>query len=81
MRAARSGLSRQWGVVARNSFRVNGIAGCLVFRGVQQVFAHNRNEINAFAAELVFRDVPGKFLQWGWKEYKRRSQNRPVNAA
>jgi len=33
---------------------------------VQQVFTHNRNEINAFAAELVFRDVPGEFLQWGW---------------
>jgi hypothetical protein len=29
---------------------------------MQQVFAHNRNEINAFAAELVFRDVPGEFL-------------------
>jgi hypothetical protein len=33
---------------------------------VQQVFAHNRNEISAFAAELVFREVPGEFLQWGW---------------
>ena len=32
---------------------------------MHQVFAHNRNEINAFAAELVFRDVPGEFLQWG----------------
>ena len=33
---------------------------------MHQVFAHNRNEINAFAAELVFRDVPGEFLQRGW---------------
>jgi hypothetical protein len=33
---------------------------------VQQVFAHNRNEISAFAAELVFCEVPGEFLQWGW---------------
>lgn len=32
---------------------------------MHQVFAHNRNEINAFAAELVFRQVPGEFLQWG----------------
>jgi hypothetical protein len=29
---------------------------------VQQVFTHNHNEINAFAAELVFRDIPGEFL-------------------
>ena len=33
---------------------------------MHQVFAHNRNEINAFAAELVFRQVPREFLQWGW---------------
>jgi hypothetical protein len=33
---------------------------------MQQVFAHNRNEISTFAAELVFRDVPGEFLQFGW---------------
>ncbi|MFN9541741.1 MAG: hypothetical protein ACK59B_00940, partial [Alphaproteobacteria bacterium] len=33
---------------------------------MQQVFAHNRNEISAFAAELVFCEVPGEFLQWGW---------------
>ena len=32
---------------------------------MQQVFAHNRNEISAFAAELVFCEVPGEFLQWG----------------
>ena len=32
---------------------------------MQQVFTHNHNEINAFGAELVFRDVPGEFLQWG----------------
>jgi len=62
MRANPTGLSRQWRVVAWNPFGINGIAGGLVFRGAQQVFAHNRNEINAFAAELVFRDVPGEFL-------------------
>ena len=65
MSAARTGLSRQSGVVAWNPFRINGIARRLVFRGAQQVFTHNRNKINAFGAELVFRDVPGEFIQWG----------------
>jgi len=59
MRATRSGLSRRSGAVAGNPCRINGIAGGLVFRGAEEQYAHNRNEINAFAAELVFRDVPG----------------------
>ena len=32
----------------------------LVLRGTQQECAHNPNEISAFHAELVLRDVPGK---------------------
>ena len=35
----------------------------LVFRCIEQEYAHNRNEINAFAAELVFREVPGELVQ------------------
>src|ERR1017187_5434835 len=32
----------------------------LVLRGTQQECAHNPNEISAFHAELVLRDIPGK---------------------
>ena len=35
----------------------------LVFRQAHQECAHNAKEISAFAAELVFRDVPGKSVQ------------------
>ena len=66
MGAGGTSLWRRGRVVAGNSLRVNGIAGRLVFRGAEQVFTHKRNEISAFAAELVFCDVPGEFLQWGW---------------
>ncbi len=31
----------------------------LIFRGAQQEYAHNPNEISSFAPELVFREVPG----------------------
>lgn len=33
---------------------------------MQQVFTHNRFGLNGFAAELVFRYIPGKFLSWDW---------------
>jgi len=35
----------------------------LVFRGAYQECAHNSKEISSFAAELVFRHVPGKSVQ------------------
>ena len=37
----------------------------LVFRRAHQECAHNSQEISGFAAELVFREVPGKLVQWG----------------
>jgi hypothetical protein len=36
----------------------------LVFRGAYQECAHNSKKISRFAAELVFRDIPGKSVQW-----------------
>jgi len=35
----------------------------LVFRGAHQECTHNAKEISRFAADLVFRDVPGKSVQ------------------
>jgi hypothetical protein len=35
----------------------------LVFRGAHQECAHNSEKISRFAADLVFRDVPGKSVQ------------------
>jgi hypothetical protein len=35
----------------------------LVFRGVHQECPHSPQEISGFAAELVFRDIPGKSVQ------------------
>src|SRR5215831_2337118 len=36
----------------------------LVFRRTHYECAHNPKEISGFAAELVFRHVPGKSVQW-----------------
>jgi hypothetical protein len=35
----------------------------LVFRGAYQECAHNAQEISGLAAELVFREIPGKAVQ------------------
>jgi hypothetical protein len=58
-----SGLLCWGGGVAGNPFPVNGIAGGLVFRGVEEECTHNPNKISAFAAELVFREIPGESAQ------------------
>jgi hypothetical protein len=42
--------------------QINHIGVELIFRGAQQKCAHNSNKISAFASELVFRQVPGKFV-------------------
>lgn len=63
MRRTGSGLFRRTGVVARICRCINQIAAGLVFRGVSRECAHNRNEISAFAAELVFREIPGELVQ------------------
>ena len=39
------------------------MSGDLVFRGAEHKCTHNPNEISAFGAELVFREIPGKFGQ------------------
>ncbi len=37
----------------------------LVFREPDQECRQNRNEISALGSELVFRELPGKLVQWG----------------
>lgn len=65
----RTGLFRSGGKCAGKPFRISEIRLELVFRGLHQECAHNRNEISALALELVFRDVPGKLVQrWGRAE-------------
>jgi hypothetical protein len=59
MAQARTGLLRRREESAGKSCRVNEIGGPLVFREADDQCAHNRNEISALGAELVFRDVPG----------------------
>jgi hypothetical protein len=39
----------------------------LVFRGAHQECTHNCNEIRAFLAELVFRQIPRKSAQRSWQ--------------
>ncbi len=37
----------------------------LVFRGAQDECAYNPNKISSFAPELVFRQIPGKWVERG----------------
>ncbi len=46
-----------------NSLRLKQMQTDLVFRGTHQKCAHNAKEISNFAAQLVFRHVPGKSVQ------------------
>ena len=56
-------LFRQRGKCAAKRIGINRIARYLVFRGAQEKSTHKPNEISSFAAELVFRHVPGKLVQ------------------
>lgn len=65
-----TGLFRPGGNCGGKPFRISQIRPELVFRGLQEKYAHNRNEINALTLELVFRQVPGKSGQgWGSTEW------------
>jgi hypothetical protein len=69
MRGFWSGLFRGGGKCAGKPFRISEIRLELVFRGFQEKYASNRNEINTLALELVFRQIPGKLAQgWGRAE-------------
>ena len=69
MRRLRTGLSRRGGKCAGKRLGISRIRFGLVFRGLDEKCAHNRNEISALAGELVFRQVPGKSVQgWGRAE-------------
>jgi hypothetical protein len=59
-----TGLSRRKGKCAWKRFGINEIERDLVFRGAQDKCACNPNEISALGSELVFRDDPGKSVQW-----------------
>ena len=43
---------------------VCGVPG-LVFRGAEEEYVHNGNEISVFASELFFCEVPGELMQRG----------------
>ena len=58
-------LLRRSGKCAAKLIGINRIDRYLVFRDAQEKSAHKPNEISAFAAELVFRHVPGKLVQRG----------------
>jgi len=60
-----TGLFRRGGKCAEKPFQISQIRLELVFRGLQEKYARNRNEINTLALELVFRQIPGKSAQ-GW---------------
>ncbi len=62
MRRLGSGLFRRWRKCAGKPLGINGLRLELVFCGPQEKCAHNPNEISAFTAELVFREVPGKLV-------------------
>jgi hypothetical protein len=60
-----TGLLRRRGKCAGKSCGINQIRADLVFRGPDHQCSHNPNEISELHAELVFREVPGKLVQWG----------------
>jgi hypothetical protein len=69
MRGFRTGLFRRRGKCAGKPFQISEIRPQLVFRDLDEKYAHKRNEISALALELVFRHVPGKLVQrWGRAE-------------
>jgi len=72
MHGFRTGLFRRGGKCADKPFPISKIRLELVFCGLHEECAHNRNEISALAAELVFRQVPGKSIQ-GWRHTERFS--------
>jgi len=61
-----TGLFRLGGKCAGKPFRISEIRLELVFRGLHEKSAHNRNKISALRPELVFCEIPGKFVQW-WR--------------
>ena len=63
MHGFRTGLFRRGGKCAGKPFPFSEIGLELVFHRLEEKSAHNRNEINALAWELVFRQVPGKLVQ------------------
>lgn len=63
MHGFRTGLFRRVAKCAGKLIGISQIRLELVFRGLQEKCARNRNEINALAGELVFREVPGKSVQ------------------
>ena len=58
-----TGLFRRGSKCAAKRIGINRIARYLVFRGAQEKSAQKPNEISSFAAELVFRHIPGKLVQ------------------
>jgi hypothetical protein len=66
MRQSGTGLSRRRGKWIGKPCGIKQIRTDLVFRETDDQCAHNPNEISALGAELVFRDVPGQLVQWGW---------------
>ena len=67
MREAGTGLLRGKGKPEGKSLWIMKIRADLVFRGAQDYCAHNPKEISTLRTELVFRDIPGKLVQWSWK--------------
>src|ERR1700689_575049 len=73
MAEARTGLLPRHGKCAGKSRGINAIRPDLVFREPDQESRQNRNEISALESELVFRELPGKLLQWrGYPQHFRR---------
>ena len=84
MREVGTGLLRKQGKCAGNCCGIREIQADLVFRGADDECSHNPNEICALRAELVFRDVPGKLVQWRGQSQRFRCfgvrRRAPVNS-
>ena len=70
MREVGTGLLRRKRKYAWNCCGISEIRADLVFRGADDECSHNANEISSLWAELVFRDVPGKLVEW-WGQSQR----------
>jgi hypothetical protein len=64
MREAGTGLLRGKGKCAGNSRGISEIRADLVFRCAEDQCSQKPNEIRGLHTELVFREAPGKLVEW-----------------
>src|ERR1035441_6859974 len=84
MLEAGTGLFRRRGKSAGKSCGINEIRIEVVFRDTDDYCTHNPNEISPLHSEVVFRDIPGKLVQWRRQSQRLRRllclRRAPVNS-